>query len=88
MSFGPDSANKYITTYFRRSFPVNNAATVTQLSVRLLRDDGAIVYLNDVEVFRSNMPEGEITFGTFASEVVSGADETSTFSIRTLIRRW
>jgi hypothetical protein len=79
VSFGPDSANKYITTYFRRSFPVNNAATVTQLSVRLLRDDGAIVYLNGVEVFRSNMPEGEITFGTFASEVVSGADETSTF---------
>ena len=79
VSFGPDSANKYITTYFRRSFQVNNAAAVTQLSVRLLRDDGAIVYLNGVEVFRSNMPEGEITFATFASEVVSGADETSTF---------
>ncbi|MEO8426230.1 MAG: lamin tail domain-containing protein, partial [Verrucomicrobiota bacterium] len=79
VSFGPDSARKFITTYFRQSFRVKNAAAVTQLSVRLLRDDGAIVYLNGVEVFRSNMPEGEITFDTFASEVVGGADETSTF---------
>ncbi|MBI3415686.1 MAG: lamin tail domain-containing protein [Verrucomicrobia bacterium] len=79
LSFGPDGANKYVTTYFRRAFSVTNAAAVTQLTIRLLRDDGAVIYLNNVEVFRSNMPEGEITSKTFASEVVSGADETSNY---------
>ena len=27
--------------------------------VKLLRDDGAVVYLNGEELFRSNMPGGE-----------------------------
>src|SRR5215210_8710358 len=44
---GP-SAAKYITTYFRHQFPV--ASPVTDATLRLLRDDGAVVYVNGVEV--------------------------------------
>jgi len=77
ISFGPDANNKYITTYFRRSFSVTNASTYTNLTLRLLRDDGAVVYLNGVEVFRSNMPAGPITFTTLASTDVSGAAENT-----------
>jgi regulation of enolase protein 1 (concanavalin A-like superfamily) len=44
-----------------------------------MRDDGAVVYLNGTEVFRSNMPSGQITSQTFASSTVSDADETAWF---------
>jgi hypothetical protein len=79
VGYGPNSASKFVTTYFRHTFQVQNAASVKQLTVRLLRDDGAVVYLNGVEIFRSNMPEGDITYSTPASAVVSGEDETTTF---------
>jgi hypothetical protein len=77
VSFGSNANNKYITTFFRRSFSVSNAASVSALKVGLRRDDGAIVYLNGTEVFRSNMPEGDISFTTLASDVVGGVDETT-----------
>src|SRR4051794_17512669 len=46
------------TYYFRRSFDLADPTGVTNLTVRLLRDDGGVVYLNGIEVFRSNMPTG------------------------------
>jgi len=84
VGYGPDSNNKYITTYFRRAFQVTNAEAVSALTVTLLRDDGGVVYLNGTEIFRSNMPEGDITSATLASAVVSGADETTTFFEQTV----
>lgn len=78
VSFGSDAANKHITTYFRKSFNVTDPASVSQLTLRMRRDDGAVVYLNGTEVARSNMPDGEIAFGTLAS---SGADESTFFEL-------
>lgn len=75
--FGPNAATKYVTTYFRRTFTASNVASISELTLRVMRDDGAVVYLNGAEVFRSNMPEGEITFSTRASAVVGGADESA-----------
>jgi hypothetical protein len=77
IGFGPDPNNKYVTTFFRRTFTVSSAASVSALKVGLRRDDGGIVYLNGTEIFRSNMPEGDITFATLASNVVGDADETT-----------
>src|SRR5918997_5326716 len=48
VGFGPDANNKFITTYFRRAFNVTNASLFTSLTLRVLRDDGAVVYLNGV----------------------------------------
>lgn len=79
ISFGPDSANKQITTWFRRTFEVSNPAALSQVRVGLLRDDGAAVYLNGHEVFRDNLPAGTLTSTTRASSTVSGADETTYF---------
>src|SRR6266850_4323174 len=66
VSYGPDSFHKYIPTYFRRSFVITNAASYTNLIVNVLRDDGAVVYLNGIEVARFNMPTGPITFTNLA----------------------
>ena len=79
VEFGPDAANKYITTWFRRAFPITNPSRYLSLLVSVLRDDGAVVYLNGIEVFRSNMPNGTITPTTLASTTVGGTDETSVF---------
>ena len=50
------------------------------LSVSVQRDDGAVVYLNGDEVFRSNMPTGRIDYLTFAPMVVGGTDEITFYS--------
>ncbi len=71
---------KNITTYFQTSFNVTGAASYSSLSMQLLRDDGAVVYLNGTEVARSNLPSGSISSTTPASQVVSGADETTYFN--------
>lgn len=75
VSFGPDANNKYVTTYFRRSFDVPDPSVYTNLVLSLLRDDGAVVYLNAVEIFRSNMPTGAVSFTTLASAATP--DETN-----------
>jgi hypothetical protein len=75
ISFGPDPNNKHVTTFFRRAFQVTSAASISNLKVGLRRDDGGIVYLNGTEIFRSNMPEGDIAFSTLASGVVGDLDE-------------
>jgi hypothetical protein len=66
LSYGPNSANKYITTYFRRVF-VNTAPVPTALTLNVQRDDGILVWLNGSELFRDNMPDGPIAYNTLAS---------------------
>lgn len=66
VSFGADSNNKYITTYFRRAFVLNDPSSYTNLALTLLRDDGGVVYLNGTEILRANMPAGTIAFNTLA----------------------
>jgi hypothetical protein len=77
---GGPSTNRYLTTWFRRAFNVSDPAFFTNLTLRLLRDDGGLVHLNGVEVFRSNMPEGPVTALTPAAAVVDGTNETTYFS--------
>ncbi len=79
LGYGPDANNKYITTYFRRVFTVADASVFNGLTLRLLRDDGAVVYLNGTEVWRSNMPVGGVGYQTVASVAVGGADESTWF---------
>src|SRR5438034_8436382 len=52
VSYGPDLNNKYVTTYFRKSFNVTNAAALTTLTLNLLRNHGAVVSLNADDVRR------------------------------------
>ena len=52
------------------SFTVADPSAVSALSLKLLRDDGAVVYLNGTEVYRNNMPSGSISSSTLASSSV------------------
>src|SRR5262249_30221255 len=69
-----------VTTYFRRWFSFPTPGVVAELVFQLARDDGAVVYLNRVEVFRDNMPGGQVDAGTFALTSVNTPDETTYFT--------
>ena len=82
IGFGGDPNNKNITTYFRHSFDVASVAGIDSLELTLVRDDGAVVYLNGVEIVRSNMPAGSIGSATLASSNVAGSDESTALTFR------
>jgi hypothetical protein len=75
VNYGPDPGNKYITTYFRKSFQVEDPDGISRLVLRLLRDDGAVVYLNGTVAVRSNMTSRDVVPATLALQDVSGVDE-------------
>jgi hypothetical protein len=78
IGYGPDPAAKFVTSYFRRTFTVTDPDAFPELQLDVLRDDGAVVYLNGTEVFRTNMPSSSIS-GTTLAQSASGEDETSRF---------
>jgi len=79
ISYGSDSQKKYVTSYYRQTFQLTNPTDIKELKLRLLRDDGAVVYLNGNEIVRSNMPTGTISNSTYSSAVVGDAEETTFF---------
>lgn len=75
LDFGPDPENKFTTTYFRKSFFVLPGQKQKLYMGRVLVDDGCIVYVNGVEVYRFNMPDGLVTYQTHSKSAISGPDE-------------
>lgn len=59
--------NRVNTAYFRATFIVTDPSLVTSLFADVWRDDGVIVYINGVEVFRDNMDAGPVGYSTSAS---------------------
>jgi hypothetical protein len=78
IGYGSSSTNKFPTSYFRKTFSID-AATLSngQFMLYLMRDDGAIVYLNGKPIIRTNMPSGMINYKTLASSTISDAAETT-----------
>ncbi len=67
VSYGNNPNKKYITTYFRQTISITNPSQYTSFTLSVKRDDGAIVYINGAEVFRTNMPAGTVNYKTKAS---------------------
>ncbi|MEI6949909.1 T9SS type A sorting domain-containing protein [Paraflavisolibacter sp. H34] len=67
VSYGPDEDDKYITTYFRKTISIADVSTFTGFTVNAYREDGVVVYVNGMEVYRNNMPTGTISYTTAAS---------------------
>ncbi|MGD9961458.1 hypothetical protein [Nocardioides sp.] len=71
---GPAVNEWYPTSYFRTTFEVG--ALPSALTLKLAADDGAVIYVNGVEVARDNMPEGAVGNATRATTYRSaGAEE-------------
>lgn len=74
------STNKYTTSYFRHSFTVTEAdLNGNEYWLNLLRDDGAVVYLNGVEIIRDNIKPGVFNYKTLANSTTSAICEKTFF---------
>ncbi len=69
------------TYYFRNEFAFSGDPARTQLFLNTAIDDGAIVYLNGVEVHRQNMPGGAPTHNTLATTFVGNTSIQGPFNI-------
>lgn len=75
VSYGGATNNKHPVTWLRTTFVVPDASRFGALTLRLRRDDGALVFLNGVEVVRDNLPTGAIGPTTLAVAVVNSDAE-------------
>lgn len=57
-----------VTTYFRKKFTITgDPGSIYGLALQHSLDDGAVFYLNGVEVYRTNLPAGTVTATTPAT---------------------
>jgi hypothetical protein len=77
---GGPSGDRHRTTYFRKRIEVSDHSLFGTLLVKLVRDDGAIVYINGQEVFRSNMPAGTVSYATWAVDAAVDEGESTFFT--------
>lgn len=82
LNSGKDPKHRPPTYYFRREFQVPDPGLLRDLQLGLLRDDGAVVYLNGKEVARSNLPAGEIHHQTLAKSAASEQAELRYFPFK------
>ncbi len=71
------NAANHITYYARKTFNYTGETTGVTITVDQILDDGAIYYLNGVELGRSGMPGGAVNWKTTASAVVTNATEVT-----------
>ena len=76
VGFGPNASDRFLTTWFRQRFVVEDAASIDHLVFRLRRDDGAVVYLNGHELYRENMPAGPVQSSTTALADITSEEIT------------
>lgn len=72
------ASNRQITTYFRTAFVAPPGTNATNLNLRILQDDAAVVFLNGAEIWRdTNITSGAIAYNTLASVGLDGAAEST-----------
>jgi hypothetical protein len=69
------------TYYFRTSFNFNGDTNGLAISLRVVADDGAVVWLNGLEVARVNMPDGPVTHSTPARFNIAEAGYAGPFAL-------
>jgi hypothetical protein len=82
---GP-SSDRTRTVYFRHHFRVEDPLAIRSLSLSLMVDDGAVVYLNGSQVGRFNIDTGTteggfVSYSTLASRTLDGAEEAAFVSM-------
>ena len=88
VSYGNNNKKKHITTYFRKTISIADASLYSSFTLNLKRDDGAVVYINGTERFRSNMPTGTVSYNTKASSEATDngtAIQTTTLGAGSLV---
>lgn len=79
LDYGGNDQEKHMAYYFRKNFDIEIPEQYTGLTLRVMRDDGVVVYLNGEEVLRNNMPAGDILPTTPALGYVGYENESTYF---------
>ncbi len=75
------------TTWYRTAFRLDADPDSASLSLACELDDGAVIYLNGVEVLRVNLPAGAIDGGTLAlAEVLDDGELAASLDAAALVR--
>ena len=80
VSYGPNSNNRYITTYFRKTISIANPNSYTNFTARVKRDDGVAIYINGTQAYRNNLAAGA-TYTTRASLASDDGETAQTFTV-------
>jgi hypothetical protein len=67
-------APRPLTSYYRTTVTIADPTAFSKVLIDLIRNSGGAVYVNGVEVGRSNLPAGPLTASTYASTYVGTAD--------------
>lgn len=75
VSYGGNANSKYITTYFRNTFVATNVNRIANMTLKLVVDDGANVYLNGKLVKSLNLNAGT-AYNALASPMPTALRDT------------
>lgn len=82
LDYGTDAANKRSTYYFRTTFRLTDApASGDAFVLNYTVDDGMVVYINGQEAARYIMPDGTITYDTYASTYANNNPDNGTITL-------
>lgn len=82
ISYGDDAKNKIPTYYFRHNVTLKDAPAKDDVfTMNWTADDGFVVYVNGTEVTRYLMPDGKITYDTYATTYAPDNPDKGTFTI-------
>jgi autotransporter-associated beta strand protein len=65
--------SNYTTVYARKSFTVTAGQIPQTLTLSVLYDDGCVIWINGTEVFRTNMPAGQVAYNAVATATIGTA---------------
>jgi hypothetical protein len=81
VSYGANANSKFITTYFRKTFSTTNANRIATMTLKLVVDDGALVYLNGSPLQNLNLNFGAV-YNTLATAMTNDLRDTwQSFSV-------
>lgn len=82
LNYGGDNNNKYPTYYFRKQISLTDAPKTTEtFTLNWVADDGFVVYVNGVEAGRYLMPNGDITYQTYATTYAPGNPDSGSMAL-------
>jgi hypothetical protein len=81
VSFGGNANNKFITTYFRKTFTATNVNRIANMTLKLAVDDGALIYLNGSPLQNLNLNFGAAYNATATAMTNDLRDTWQSFSV-------
>jgi len=88
LSYGADKSKKHPTSYFRTNVTLNKEEVMNSDKIlgNFAFDDGVVLYLNGVEIYREAMPAGEINYQTWSTTNGSNPNEYTKVNLTEIVK--